>query len=137
MRKKRSQSDDVQDLVCLPSVHLGPLGVLVAPGGGVAGVGDVLQEAPPVLQVLDADVAAQEEDENTVDTSSGSVASLSGRDAASVRVAVQTPHHGLPGAAAGDGLRPAEAGGGSLPQAGALGGHLLTLGWDKTRTLII
>ena len=53
--------------------------------------------------------------------------SLSGRDAASVRVTVQTPHHGLPGAAAGDGLRP-------LPQAGALGGHLLTLGWDKTMT---
>ena len=115
-------------LVGLPSVHLGPLCVLVASVGGVAGVSDVLQKAPPVLQVLDADVAAQEEGENTVDTSSGSVASLSGRDAASVRVAVQTPHHGLPGAAAGDGLRPAAAGGGSLPQAGALGGHLLTLG---------
>ena len=67
---KGSQSDDVQDLVCLPSVHLRPLCVLVAPGGGVAGVRDVLQEAPPVLQVLDADVAAhaQVDDESTVDT---------------------------------------------------------------------
>ena len=43
------------------------------------------------------------------------VVSLSGRDAASVRVTVQTPHHGLPGAAAGDALR----------------GDLLTLGCDK------
>ena len=65
---KGSQSDDVQDLVCLPSVHLRPLCVLVAPGGGVAGVRDVLQEAPPVLQVLDADVAAQVDDESTEST---------------------------------------------------------------------
>ena len=125
---KGSQSDDVQDLVCLPSVHLRPLCVLVAPGGGVAGVRDVLQEAPPVLQVLDADVAAQVDDESTESTQQCVMVSLSGRDAASVRVTVQTPHHGLPGAAAGDGLRP-------LPQARALGGHLLTLGWDKTITL--
>ena len=74
-------------LVSLPSVHLGPLCVLVAPGGGVAGVRDVLKKAPPVLGA-----------------------------AAPVRVTVQTPHHGLPGAAAGDALR----------------GHLLTLGCDKT-----
>ena len=65
---KGSQSDDVQDLVCLPSVHLRPLCVLVAPGGGVAGVRDVLQEAPPVLQVLDADVAAQVDNESTEST---------------------------------------------------------------------
>ena len=51
-----------------------------------------------------------------------------------MRVTVQTPHHGLPGAAAGDGLRPDEAAEGCLPQAGALGGNLLTLGWDKTIT---
>ena len=131
---KGSQSDDVQDLVCLPSVHLRPLCVLVAPGGGVAGVRDVLQEAPPVLQVLDADVAAQVDNESTESTQQCVMVSLSGRDAASVRVTVQTPHHGLPGAAAGDGLRPAEAARGCLPQAGALGGNLLTLGWDKTIT---
>ena len=66
--QKVGQSDDVQDLVCLPSVHLRPLCVLVAPGGGVAGVRDVLQEAPPVLQVLDADVAAQVDDESIEST---------------------------------------------------------------------